>query len=88
MNARVLLIEDDARLAGMVADYLGEAGFRATIAPTDSMASLDAAGRMDILRLPLAIAYRKADRGRPDGGQASSATITVPHSASSTLPIA
>ena len=33
MSCRVLLVEDDARLAGMVADYLGEAGFRATIAP-------------------------------------------------------
>jgi DNA-binding response OmpR family regulator len=32
MSYRVLLIEDDARLAGMVADYLGEAGFRATAA--------------------------------------------------------
>ena len=28
MAARVLLIEDDARLAAMVAEYLGEAGFR------------------------------------------------------------
>ena len=28
MTARVLLVEDDARLASMVADYLGEAGFR------------------------------------------------------------
>ena len=32
MSYRILLIEDDARLAAMVADYLGEAGFRATIA--------------------------------------------------------
>jgi DNA-binding response OmpR family regulator len=32
MSVRVLLVEDDARLAGMVADYLGEAGFRAAIA--------------------------------------------------------
>jgi two-component system, OmpR family, phosphate regulon response regulator OmpR len=30
--ARILLIEDDARLAGMVAEYLGEAGFRVTVA--------------------------------------------------------
>ena len=30
----VLLIEDDDRLAGMVADYLGEAGFRVTAAGT------------------------------------------------------
>jgi DNA-binding response OmpR family regulator len=34
MSFRVLLVEDDARLAGMVADYLGEAGFRAAIAAT------------------------------------------------------
>jgi DNA-binding response OmpR family regulator len=34
MSVRVLLVEDDARLAGMVADYLGEAGFRAAIAAT------------------------------------------------------
>ena len=34
MNVRVLLVEDDARLAGMVADYLGEAGIRSTIAGT------------------------------------------------------
>jgi two-component system phosphate regulon response regulator OmpR len=32
MSHRILLIEDDARLAAMVADYLGEAGFRSTIA--------------------------------------------------------
>ncbi len=34
MSSRVLLIEDDARLAAMVADYLGEAGFRAMVAGT------------------------------------------------------
>jgi DNA-binding response OmpR family regulator len=34
MSFRVLLVEDDARLAGMVADYLGEAGFRCVIAAT------------------------------------------------------
>jgi two-component system phosphate regulon response regulator OmpR len=31
---RILLIEDDKRLAGMVQSYLGEAGFRTTIAVT------------------------------------------------------
>ncbi len=30
MADRILLIEDDARLAAMVSDYLGEAGFRVT----------------------------------------------------------
>jgi len=34
MSYRVLLVEDDSRLAVMVADYLSEAGFRATIAGT------------------------------------------------------
>jgi DNA-binding response OmpR family regulator len=33
MAERVLLIEDDARLAEMVSEYLGESGFRVSIAP-------------------------------------------------------
>jgi len=35
---RILLVEDDARLAKMVADYLSEAGFRVTHAPTGAEA--------------------------------------------------
>ncbi len=34
MSDRILIIEDDKRLAEMVMNYLGEAGFRATVAPT------------------------------------------------------
>jgi DNA-binding response OmpR family regulator len=34
MMARVLIIDDDKRLAGMVADYLGEAGFRVSASAT------------------------------------------------------
>ena len=34
MTEHILLIEDDARLAGMVRDYLGESGFDVTIAGT------------------------------------------------------
>jgi DNA-binding response OmpR family regulator len=34
VSSRILLIEDDTRLAGMVRDYLGEAGFSVTIAAT------------------------------------------------------
>lgn len=34
MTRKILLIEDDARLAGMVRDYLGESGFEVTIAGT------------------------------------------------------
>ena len=34
MSEQILLIEDDARLAEMVADYLGESGFAVTIAGT------------------------------------------------------
>lgn len=36
MDKRILLIEDDARLAGMVRDYLGKSGFEVTIAGTGS----------------------------------------------------
>jgi DNA-binding response OmpR family regulator len=34
MSARILIIDDDARLAGMVSDYLGEAGFRVATSGT------------------------------------------------------
>jgi len=34
MSARILVIDDDKRLAGMVADYLGAAGFRVTVSAT------------------------------------------------------
>jgi len=34
MADRVLVVEDDARLAGMLSEYLGEAGFRVAIAAT------------------------------------------------------
>ena len=34
MSERILIIEDDRRLAEMVMNYLGEAGYRATVAPT------------------------------------------------------
>ncbi|MBC8024372.1 MAG: response regulator transcription factor [Steroidobacteraceae bacterium] len=40
MGQRILLVDDDARLAAMVADYLGEAGFRVTIAPDGAAATL------------------------------------------------
>ena len=39
MTARVLLVEDDARLATMVTDYLGEAGFRVAVAATGKAAT-------------------------------------------------
>jgi DNA-binding response OmpR family regulator len=34
MAERILMIDDDSRLAGMVGDYLGGAGFRVTVAGT------------------------------------------------------
>jgi DNA-binding response OmpR family regulator len=34
MSGRILIIDDDTRLAAMVSGYLGEAGFRVTAAPT------------------------------------------------------
>ena len=33
MTDRILMIEDDARLAAMVAEYLGATGFEVTLAP-------------------------------------------------------
>ncbi len=54
MTNRILLIEDDERLAGMVKDYLGEAGFRVTIAPTGNQGiSLQNAQVFDALILDL-----------------------------------
>lgn len=41
MSFRILLVEDDSRLAAMVADYLGEAGFRVSVAPTGSQAEAE-----------------------------------------------
>ena len=51
---RILLIEDDPRLAEMVRDYLGEAGFSVTIAPTGSKGvSAHENGRFDAILLDL-----------------------------------
>jgi DNA-binding response OmpR family regulator len=51
---RVLLVEDDPRLATMVADYLGEAGFRTTRAATGASAmQLLSADTFDALILDL-----------------------------------
>jgi DNA-binding response OmpR family regulator len=38
MGERVLLVEDDPRLAEMLCEYLGQAGFRVTLAPLGSTA--------------------------------------------------
>lgn len=46
MTDRILLIEDDARLAEMVKNYLGESGFSITIAPT-GRAGLGLFGRQE-----------------------------------------
>lgn len=42
MSGRILMIDDDARLAGMVSDYLGGAGFRVDVSGTaaDGLARL------------------------------------------------
>src|SRR5882672_4893137 len=54
MTARVLLVEDDARLASMVADYLGEAGLRIDVAPTGADAMrLVGTGDFDVVILDL-----------------------------------
>jgi two-component system phosphate regulon response regulator OmpR len=54
VGQRILLVEDDARLAAMVADYLGEAGFRVTIAEDGAAATRQsAAADFDALILDL-----------------------------------
>jgi DNA-binding response OmpR family regulator len=51
---RILLVEDDARLATMVADYLGEAGFRTTRAASGAAAmQLAASESFDAMILDL-----------------------------------
>ena len=44
MSERILLVDDDPRLAEMVSEYLGQAGFRVTIA-SDGRAGLDRLAR-------------------------------------------
>jgi two-component system, OmpR family, phosphate regulon response regulator OmpR len=53
-SARLLLIEDDNRLAGMLRDYLGEAGFRVSRAETGSAGlALAARSTYDVIVLDL-----------------------------------
>jgi DNA-binding response OmpR family regulator len=51
---QLLMIEDDARLAGMVADYLGQNGFGVSLAPNaqNGLARLQSAG-VDLVILDL-----------------------------------
>jgi DNA-binding response OmpR family regulator len=43
-SSRILLVEDDPRLAALVSEYLGDAGYRVTVAGTGA-AGLDRAAR-------------------------------------------
>ncbi|MEP0324006.1 response regulator transcription factor [Bauldia litoralis] len=54
MTGKILLVEDDARLAEMVSGYLGEAGYRTSVAPTgeDAIAT-HAGGLFDLVVLDL-----------------------------------
>ena len=54
MSERVLLVEDDARLADMLSEYLGQAGFRITIAAQGAaaIAMLSQNPRMSDTSLP------------------------------------
>ncbi|HEY0231222.1 MAG TPA: response regulator, partial [Dokdonella sp.] len=46
MPERILLVEDDARLAEMLSEYLGEAGFHVGIA-SDGQAAIEQLGGID-----------------------------------------
>jgi two-component system, OmpR family, phosphate regulon response regulator OmpR len=54
MAERILLVEDDPRLAEMLSEYLGQAGFRIRVAPSGAAALSDlAAGKFDGVVLDL-----------------------------------
>jgi two-component system, OmpR family, phosphate regulon response regulator OmpR len=54
MVERILVVEDDPRLAEMLSEYLGQAGFRITVAPSGAAALSDlAAGEFDGVVLDL-----------------------------------
>lgn len=60
MARRVLLIEDDSRLAAMVAEYLGEADFRVSICPS-AQSGLDKLAREPFDALVLDLTLPDAD---------------------------
>ena len=54
MTGKILLVEDDARLAEMVSGYLGEAGYRTSVAPTgEDAVATHAGGLFDLVVLDL-----------------------------------
>ncbi|GAB3090374.1 response regulator [Lysobacter terrae] len=54
MAERILLVEDDARLAAMTSEYLGKAGYRVTVAPLGATALQQlAAGQYEAVVLDL-----------------------------------
>jgi len=53
MAERILLIEDDSRLAEMVSEYLGESGFRVRSQPEAARAGAARAQPFDALVLDL-----------------------------------
>ncbi len=60
MSQRILLVEDDTRLAAMVCDYLGEAGFRLVIA-ADGAAATRQIGAVDFDAVILDLMLPDAD---------------------------
>ncbi len=70
MSQAILLIEDDPRLAGMVAEYLGKAGFHVTHAGTGAQGlALQTRDPVDAvildLMLPTSTASRSAGKSAP-----------------------
>jgi two-component system phosphate regulon response regulator OmpR len=58
MGERLLLVEDDARLAEMLSEYLGEAGFRIVIAPLAETALAQPPEEYDAVILDLTLPDR------------------------------
>ena len=55
MGERLLLVEDDSRLAGMLSEYLGEAGFRVAVAPLAATALATPPDEYDAVVLDLTL---------------------------------
>src|SRR5258708_10632078 len=70
MAERILMIDDDDRLAGMVSDYLGGAGFRFTIARTarDGEALLERESFDAVILDPMLPPADRLDLFRPPRG--------------------
>jgi DNA-binding NtrC family response regulator len=92
LDKRVLLIEDDFRLAGMLSEYLGKAGFHVIHAENGTRGlALHDREPVDVVILDLMLRRSATSRARassataphlPDADHPSHSTLTVRHETS------